>query len=144
MATRDLSRLAKTVKTRRLELYPSRLKAAEAAGISKDTWHKVEDGLPVQDKKYTQIDRALRWASGSCLLIAEGGEAVRAEYLESGGDVTMVAHLPDAGLDENDARRLISDVAVATMPGTPVGEVQAFNDQIIEALKERGVIRDRE
>ena len=34
---RDLARLAKAVKARRLEVHPSRLAAAKAAGVSKDT-----------------------------------------------------------------------------------------------------------
>jgi transcriptional regulator with XRE-family HTH domain len=144
MATRDLDRLAKAVKARRLELYPSRLKAAEVAGVSKDTWQKVEDGKPAREGSYAKIERALNWVTGGCLLVAEGGQPIHADYIVADGDVTMVTHPPASWADEDAVRRVVSESAVATMPGTPVGEVQAFSDRIIEELRKRGMIRGPE
>ncbi|MFD9425554.1 MULTISPECIES: helix-turn-helix domain-containing protein [unclassified Streptomyces] len=66
MGTRDLARLASHVRTRRLELYRSRLAAAEAAGISKDTWRRVEEGMGVREVTYAKVDRALGWDTRSC------------------------------------------------------------------------------
>src|SRR5690349_18695071 len=89
MATRDLDRLAKYVKARRMDLYASRKAAADSVGISKDTWQRVEEGQATRDSTYRKIDRALQWASGSCLAIGEGGEPVVADYSEDGTAVTV-------------------------------------------------------
>lgn len=85
MATRDLDRLAKHVKAHRLELYTSRDAAAAAAGMTKDTWQRVEEGRPVRESSYAKVDRALGWATGSCVSIAEGGEPVLMNVWAEGG-----------------------------------------------------------
>ena len=64
MATRDPGRLAKHVKAHRMELFTSRKAAADSAGVSKDTWQRVEEGLEVRETTYVKIDKALGWASG--------------------------------------------------------------------------------
>ncbi|MFE6488811.1 helix-turn-helix domain-containing protein, partial [Streptomyces sp. NPDC057757] len=121
MATRDLDRLAKYVRARRAECYTSRKAAAAAAGISKDTWQRVEEAQRVHEGKYAQVDRALGWANGSCIAIAEGAEPVRATYVESGGgDVTMAVRPPAAWAGssaEDVVRRAGADGVLATVPG---------------------------
>lgn len=143
MTTRDLDRLAKHVKAHRLELYPSRLVAAKTAGISKDTWKRAETGQPVQDKKYAQIDRALGWATGSCIAIAEGAEAVPAKVVGTGDDATMVSSPPAewAGANAEDVvRQAIGNGALVTVPGLPIGEVHALTDEVVQILRKHGLL----
>lgn len=140
-APRDLDRLAKAVKARRLELHPSRLAAATSAGVSKDTWAKVEDGLPVRDVSYAKMDPALGWAVGSCLLIAEGGEPVLASYHEADGGTYMRTQVPQSLLPE-DVRHLVVDSAMATHVNLTVPEIHKLSDQIVEGLRKRGILPD--
>ncbi|MFE1192858.1 helix-turn-helix domain-containing protein [Streptomyces olivaceoviridis] len=136
MATRDLDRLAKHVKAHRLELYPSRLAAAQAAGISKDTWQRVEEGEEVRDSTYAKIDKALGWVSGSCLIIAEGGGPVLA------GEATTSSGRPAAALSEEQARQMAWDTARATLPTAPVGELDTFVNELVENLRRAGIVTD--
>lgn len=135
MATRDLERLAKYVKAHRLELYPSRLAAATAAGISKDTWKRVENGLPVQDVKYAQIDRALGWGRRSCIAIAEGGEPALA-----GEAPTPAATAPR--LTEEDVREAAYKAAMEKLPDAPIGAVREFADELVKVLRRTGSLED--
>lgn len=134
MATRDLDRLAQRVKAHRLALYPSRTEAARAAGISKDTWKKVEDGLPVLDVKLARVDKALDWVTGSCILIAEGGDPfLAAEFLP---------HTPSAPeLSEDEARKAAYEAARAAMPRAPIGEVDDFVDRFVKGLRRTGQVK---
>jgi hypothetical protein len=135
MATRDLDRLAKRVKAHRLELFPSRKAAADAAGISKDTWRRVEEGLEVWDSKLVHIDRALGWAVGSCIAIAEGGEPILAGEPRGG-----VSSAPRPS--EEEVRKAALDAAMATMPGAAIGDVQAFIDRFVKDLRTAGEVGD--
>jgi DNA-binding XRE family transcriptional regulator len=138
MATRDLDRLAKRVRTHRMQLFASRKAAADSVGISKDTWKKVEEGdATVIEMSYAKIDRALGWATGSCEAIAEGGEPLPVEYVESDGDVTMVSKpvVASAG----DVRNAVTISAMATMPEATMRSVQEQAERIVEELKKLGL-----
>jgi hypothetical protein len=136
MATPDLGRLGSAVKARRVKLFTARLKAAQAADMSKDTWKRVEDGKAVQPGTYAKMEPALRWAFGSCEAIAEGGEPLPVEYVESNGDVTMVSkpQLVPAG----DVRNVVTISAMATMPEVTMRSVQEQAERIVEELKKLG------
>lgn len=140
MATRDLGRLAKRVKARRVALFSSRLKAANAAGLSKDTWQHVEDGDRVHPNTWAKVEYALRWAPGSCEAVAEGGEPIEVGYIDTNGDVTMVSKLPDVGSEEFEevVRQAAAAAAMATTPDLPVGQLRAFSEQFVENLRNRG------
>lgn len=139
MTTRDLDRLAKRVKRHRMELYPSRLAAANAAGISKDTWKRVEEGKSVLDMKYAQIDRALGWATDSCILIAEGGEPVLVDDSDTStpaGPVSGVALSADA------VRKALFEAARGKLPSVPIGDLDAFSDEVVENLRRVGQVEN--
>lgn len=138
-APRDLDRLAKAVKARRLELHPSRLAAAKAAGVSKDTWQRVEEGMPVRDVSYAKMDPALGWVVGSCMLIAEGGDPVRATYHESDGEAFMRTELPPSFLPD-DVRKVVTDAVMATRSNLTVSEVHDLSDRVVEELRKRGIL----
>ncbi|WP_329336206.1 helix-turn-helix domain-containing protein [Streptomyces sp. NBC_01352] len=140
IAPRDLARLAKFVRTRRLERYPSRLAAAKAAGVSKDTWKRVEEGLVVREGTYAAMDPALGWAVGSCMAIAEGGEPVPVEYSEEGGGTFTIPRswLPEeAGAAVRDAVR---DSAMETTSNLTVRELHALSDRVVEELRKLGIL----
>lgn len=139
MATRDLDRLARRVYTHRLALYSSRLEAARAAGISKDTWKKVEEGQFVQDGKLAGIDGALGWAVGSCIAIAEGGEPALVE-----NQVHAPAAASGTPLDADVVRKAVFEAARKTMPTAPIGELDGFADEILDVLRRAGEVVDEE
>lgn len=136
---RDLERLAKAVKARRLEVHPSRLAAAKAAGVSKDTWQRVEEGRDVRDVSYTKMDSALGWASGSCIAIAEGGDPVLVHHVGAGESSAMVSHLPAAWLEE-ELQEVIQSSAMATTPNLTVREIRDLNAKVVEELRRRGIL----
>jgi hypothetical protein len=136
MATRDLGRLGKAVRARRVKLFSSRLKAAMAAGMSKDTWQRVEDGEAVQPGTYAKMEPALKWAFGSCEAITEGGDPLPVEYVESGSDVTMVSK--PQPVPAGDVRNIVTISAMATMPEATMRSVQEQAERIVEELKKLG------
>ena len=137
MATRDLERLAKAVRAHRMELYPSRLAAADAAGLSKDTWQRVEEGEPVREATYAKIDKALGWASGSCVAVAEGGEPM----LTLSGSRPAAVEAP-VRLTAEQVRSLAFDAARAKLPSSPIGDIDAFSDELVEELRRRGFLAE--
>ena len=128
--------MGKAVEARRVKLFSSRLKAATAAGMSKDTWKRVENGEPAQLGTYAKMEPVLNWAFGSCEAIAEGGEPLPVEYVGSNGDVTMVSkpQVASAG----DVKTAVTISAFATMPDATVGSVQAQAERLVEELRKLG------
>lgn len=139
MATRDLGRLAKHVKAHRLELYVSRLAAARAAGISKDTWQRVEEADEVRESTYAKVDKALGWAIGSCLAIAEGGAPVLAD--DRGADAGAERLSP---IDPDVVRRAAFEAARSKLPLAPIGDIDAFSDELVEVLRRLGEVSGEE
>ncbi|MFI9154559.1 hypothetical protein [Streptomyces sp. NPDC053367] len=134
MATRDLDRLAKYVKAHRLELYSSRDAAAAASGVTKDTWQRVEEGRPARDSSYAKIDKALRWAPGSCVDIAEGKEP--ALVAQASGAAVDTGAAGGMAFDEELARKAAFEAARAKMPSTtPIGAIDDFVEEFVEVLR---------
>lgn len=140
MATWDLERLAKYVKAHRMEAYSSRKAAAASAGISKDTWKRVEEGLEVRESTYAKISRALGWSSSSCIEIAEGGEPVLVDARNGGETVAQSA--PPARMSAEAVRRAAFEAARAKLPGAPIGDIDAFSDELVEVLRRAGEVAD--
>ncbi|MFJ2000319.1 hypothetical protein [Streptomyces chartreusis] len=135
MATRDLGRLAKRVKAHRLELYPSRLAAAQAAGISKDTWFRIEEGQEVREATYAKVDRALGWITGSCLSVAEGLEPLLADSQNGTSALPTRASRP---MTADALKRAAFEAARAKLPNAPIGDIDAFGDELVEVLRKTG------
>jgi transcriptional regulator with XRE-family HTH domain len=134
MSTRDLERLARAVKAARLAQYPSRLAAAQAAGISKDTWKRVEEGEDVRDGTYAKMESALTWTPGQCLDIAAGGPLPH--EAAAGVEVTVVS--PEE-LDES-VRDIVQLAAIATTPGLSGQEIRELANRIAKDLRAAGKI----
>lgn len=128
MAT-DLDRLAKLVRAHRHERFPSRDAAADAAGISRNTWKKVEEGQPVRESTYVKIEKVLDWASGSWERVAAGHEPVLAA--EGGGGSAATP----APFDEEEARRAAWQAARLKLPNAPIGDIDAFAEEFVEILR---------
>lgn len=121
------------MKAHRSERFASRQAAAKAAGISKDTWRRAEEGLTVQDGKLAQINKALGWSRGSWTSVAEGGEPVLI-------DEALPEPAADAKRSEADARKIAYEAARKSMPLTPIGEVDDFVDRFVRALQQAGEV----
>lgn len=134
MATRDLGRLAQRVTAHRHEQYASRDAAAAAAGVTRNTWKRVEEGLTVRELTYSKVDKALGWITGSCILIAEGGEPFLA--------TEFPPHAPAVPeFSEEEARKTAYEAARAAMPRAPIGDVDDFVDRFVKGLRRTGQVR---
>ncbi|WP_406418295.1 helix-turn-helix domain-containing protein [Streptomyces sp. NBC_01614] len=134
----DLERLAARVKQRRTELRLGIEPAAKLAGISKDTWKRVEAGLTHRDTSYTGIETALQWAVGSCRRILDGEEPIINQPIEPGSD-THIAEIPKSTL-ERAVGDAVTSAAIATKGSLTGDEIVELNARVLKELRERGVI----
>ncbi|WP_333744114.1 helix-turn-helix domain-containing protein [Streptomyces ardesiacus] len=132
----DLQRLGQTVKRHRMEQYRSRDAAADAADITRNTWKRVEEGKTVYESTYMKIEKALGWAAGSCLAIADGGNPT----LVTGKP--LVGETSPAPLTEEQAKKAAFEAARTTLPAVPFGDLDAFSDELVEILRRLGSVRD--
>ncbi|MFD5221412.1 helix-turn-helix domain-containing protein [Streptomyces tendae] len=130
-----LEHLAETVRERRMELGMSIAAVAEIAGLSKDTFRKVEAAQPIREASYSKIDRALRLAPGSCRDVLDGADAVAvaADYGDFRIHTLTVA-------PETAARDAIASAAIATTGNLTAAEIRTLSDRIVEELRDRGVL----
>ncbi|MGW3594946.1 hypothetical protein [Streptomyces sp. NPDC005167] len=139
MATPDLERLAAVVQKRRTERKLGIEPAAKLAGMSKDTWKRVEAGLKVRDTSYTGIEQALNWAVGSCTDVLAGGDPTISEPSEQLAGA-HVAQVPASVLAQavGDA---VQSAAVRTFGKAPAGQVAKLNEEVLKELRKRGIIQ---
>ncbi|WP_424860473.1 response regulator [Streptomyces sp. MMS24-I29] len=128
------------VKAHRLELYPSRLAAAAAVGISKDTWRRVEEGLDVRESTYARIDRALGWTPGSCAVVAGGGEPVLVDAHHD--DRSVPGKSSGAGPSAEVVRKATFEAARRTMPNAAIGDLDAFSEELVVVLRKGGHVSE--
>lgn len=121
-----------------MELFTSRKAAADTAGVSKDTWQRVEEGLDVRETTYVKIDKALGWASGSCLIVAEGGSPVFVDSRTS--DAADTSPPASQKLSADTVRRAAFAAARAKLPSAPIGDIDAFTDELVDVLRRTGEI----
>lgn len=128
-------RLATLVHQRRTELKLGVEPAAKAAGISKDTWKRVEAGQKVWDRSFAGIETALGWEAGTCRGILEGLDPAPAAP-------TFDAEVTQIPKDE--LKRLVGDAvqtaAIATKGSMTGDEILKLNERVIQELRNRGVI----
>lgn len=138
MANQDPARLAKKVKDRRLELGIPRKKAAELAGMSKDTWQRVEEGDSVRLMSISKMDAVLGWASGSAVGILEGKEPIETRASEDAPGVD-ISQRPAVDV-EGRARDVIQLAMIATTSGLTAEEIRELSDRAVRDLKASGLI----
>lgn len=142
MATRDLVRLGARVKAHRLQTYSARKDAAEAGGITKDTWQRIEAGRPARDGSYLGVERALGWSVGSCVAIAEGGEPVL--VAAAVGGALSLTPTPTGRLSAGVVRKAAYEAVRSRMPSTAISEVDAFVEELVDVLRKAGEVDDEE
>jgi len=134
MAT-DLERLGERVQLRRIELGLGVEPAARLAGMSKDTWKRVEKGLNVLETSYAKIDRALAWAVGGCQDILAGREPIEVVVSEDGLQRAVLA--PEELADV--VRQAVQSASIATTE-LSASEIRALTAVVLDDLRQRGVI----
>jgi transcriptional regulator with XRE-family HTH domain len=128
-------RLSEIVRERRMELGLSITAVAEIAGLSKDTFKKVEAAQPIRESSYAKVDKALRFAPGSCRDVLEGAGAVAVTAEQQGIRVHALTVAPETA-----ARDAIASAAIATTSNLTAAEIRALSDRILEELRDRGVL----
>lgn len=138
MTTPATERLATLVHQRRTELKLGVEPAAKAAGISKDTWKRVEAGQKVWDRSFAGIESALGWEPGSCRRILDGLDPTAAGQ-ELAAEEPAVTQIP-----KEELKRLVGDAvqsaAIATKGSLTGDEILALNERVLLELHNRGVI----
>ena len=130
----DLDRLAGAVKARRIQLHPSRVAAAAAAGVVKDTWRRVEEGRPVREVTYAKMEPALNWATGSCAAVLAGDGPTEIDPVPGAPDAVM------SRLDPSVVSEVVQLAAIATTRGLTADEIRTLSDRVVQDLRERGLI----
>ncbi|MFE7395670.1 hypothetical protein [Streptomyces sp. NPDC057557] len=138
MAHQDPARLAKYVKDRRLELGIPRKKAAAEAGMSKDTWQRIEEADSVRLMSISKVDAVLGWASGSAVGILEGKEPITTKASENAPGVD-ISQRPAVDI-EGRARDVIQLATIATTSGLTAEEIRELSDKAVRDLKANGLI----
>ncbi|MZE79612.1 hypothetical protein [Streptomyces xinghaiensis] len=132
-----LDRLAERATRRRLELGLGVEPAARSAGISKDTWKRVERGARVRDTSYAHMERALGWAPGSCRLVLSGGEPVPVERAKADPEV-VIASLPREEVEAS-IRQALESAAIA-VTDLQASKIREMNERVLEDLRRRRLI----
>ncbi len=116
-----MARLGSRVRQRRLELGLSQRDAAQAAGVSNQTWSNVELGRGASDLKLAGVERAMRWQAGSAVAVATGGEPT-----ETGG--------PDRTVEE---RLAVIEAELAELRELVHSSVVRHDPDLLEQLSRR-------
>lgn len=133
--TSDYQHLAQLVRMRRMELGLSITAAAEAAGLAKDTYKRVEAAQPIREVSYAKIDSALGFDSGSCRAVLSGADAVK--VVEPQLDL-RVHHLRIP--PETAVRDAVAAAFIATSSSLTAAEIKALSDRVLEEFKDRGIL----
>jgi transcriptional regulator with XRE-family HTH domain len=135
VATPDLQRLAERIAARRKRLGLSVRRAAAAAGISKDTWTRLENAQSVWQSTYDAIEPVLGWTAGSCRKIIDGGEAAYLDEAEPG----QITPVPPQVL-ETEIRAAVQGALISSTDELTTAQVREVNDKAIAALRDAGIL----
>lgn len=137
---RDLQRLAALARRRRADLGLALNDAvAKAGGVSKNTWRRVEQGLPIRETNYVKIDGLLKWAPGSCLAALEGRDPIPVTEVTDSPSGSMKSPIPDDVLDDR-ARRIVQLALLATAKASTAEEIREQSERVVRDLREHGII----
>jgi hypothetical protein len=134
---RAYERLAEIVRDRRTGLGLTITAAAHAAGLSKDTFKRVENGETVRENSYMNVDDALRWQVGSCRAVLAGGDPQR---LEDAAPEPEPEPITTTKIDPEDLGQALVSAMVATKGDLTAAEISTINDKVIDELKRRGIL----
>jgi transcriptional regulator with XRE-family HTH domain len=126
--TRNYSELVRRVRIRRSELGLTVYGLAEKAGMSKDTFMKVEDGRAARDSTYIALDKVLGWPPGTCVSVLEDAGAINDENAAPTRPIT----------EEDISQALLAGVVAHS--DLPAPQIRAIRDAAIGDLKRRGLL----
>ena len=129
-------RLAETVRARRLELEMPIARAAATAGVSKDTWKRIEEGKPVRELTYAKMENVLDWAAGSIGEILDGATDVATSERSP-----AAAQAQAGGLNEEDLIQALAGAMVAATDTLTAAEIRDITGKVVHELKRRGLIQ---
>ncbi|MEE4419562.1 helix-turn-helix domain-containing protein [Streptomyces bugieae] len=133
--TKALQRLAELIRQRRIDLDKPKVALAAAAGISPNTYLKVEEGRAVRENTYKALDAALGWASGSCRAVLDG--AAEPIEIDRGPGDTVIARIP-----EEDLGQALTSAIVAVSDSLTAPEIRDMSRKVVEELKRRGLLEN--
>ncbi|MEV6790868.1 hypothetical protein AB0M87_02480 [Streptomyces sp. NPDC051320] len=137
MATPDHGgrlRLARLVVQHRTKLGWHKSHAAEAADLTITTYMRVEKGQSVRDVTYTKIERGFGWAPGACMAVIEG-----APDLQEAGEQLEGVRIAPVAVAEG-VRQSVQHAVIATLPGTPAGDMALLSEGVLAELRRRGIV----
>jgi hypothetical protein len=139
----DFDRLATVAKRRRAELGIALNDAnARRGGVSRNTWVRVEKGLPIRETNYVKIDNLLQWAPGSCMAVLNGGDPVLASGAAGASDAQK-STIP-ADVFDSESRDLVQLALIATAKDATPEEIRAMSERVArdlgKYLRDRGLI----
>lgn len=136
VSTPDLQRLAERIADRRNRLGLSVRRAATLAGVSKDTWTRLEAALPVRHSTYDKAELTLGWTAGSCRKITDGGDPV---LLEDAGSAPGTTAVPPETL-EVEVRDAVQGALIASTDELTTAQIREVNEHAIAILRARGIL----
>lgn len=130
----SLERLGKLMAQRRMELNMSKRATSEAAGISINTYQRIEEGRPVRDVTYAKIENILGWAAGSVHEILDG--ATEPVLIER----SPVRGLVRSKVPEADLEGAVTSAFVAVSDTLTGAEIRDLSRRVLDELKRRGIV----
>lgn len=132
----SLERLGALMAQRRMELNMSKRATSEAAGISINTYQRIEEGRPVRDVTYAKIENILGWAAGAVHEILDGAAEPRRVERSAVRGVARVK-VPEADLEG-----AVTSAFVAVSDTLTGAEIRDLSRRVLDELKRRGIVED--
>ncbi|MGW2920316.1 hypothetical protein ACWDBF_20995 [Streptomyces angustmyceticus] len=110
----------------------NKIDVAKAAGVTINTYMKVEDGKPLRDLTYGKIEAALHWAAGSCREVLRGGEPTPIQALEEGVATSPVV---DSDL-EGDVGQAVTNALIGVADDMSAADIRALKQRVIDEWRE--------
>lgn len=131
----DLQRLADAVTLRRADLGLSREECARRAGMSNNTWGRIEQGRPARDTSYSRIDRVLDWPIGTCAQILDDPT-----FEPFPSEIVARARVSQVPIGEDAVRSAIQNATIATAPNLTGAQIMELQERAIAELRRRGLL----
>lgn len=106
--------------------------------MSKDTFRRVELGLPIRDSSYAKIDKALSWAPGSSVDILGGADGPIAIESSSIGGGFVLASVPD-----DELKGAVTNAIVAVSDTLTAREIRDISERVLEELRQKGLLDEQ-
>ncbi|GCD40863.1 helix-turn-helix domain-containing protein [Streptomyces paromomycinus] len=132
-----LQRLADLTTERRIQLGMTKSDLARAAGLTINTYNKVEAARPVRDITYGKIEPVLGWATGACREVLSGaGEAPVTMTSSKHGAPRAVS--PE--VFQRDIEEAVQAAAITATDNLTTADVRKLKQHVVEELRRRGYL----